>query len=127
MRATMAEQIAIHEKLREVCKTVEGLCVYAEGWDDARVAKEVAPRLTTNHVAYVRKQMGIGKLRPVATPGEQVAKDIEELQHFIVEVMQGYDRVTKRLTALSATLDGLERRVSAFEQTNVVPLEARRL
>jgi uncharacterized coiled-coil protein SlyX len=117
MRATMAEQIAIHEKLREVCKTVEGLCVYAQDWDDAAVAKEVAPRLTANHVAYVRKQMGIGKL---VAPKEQTTKDIEELQHFIVEVMQGYSRVTKQLTDLAA-------RVSALEQTNVVPLEARRL
>ena len=117
MRATMAEQIAINAKLQEVCKSTEGICLFSEGWNDKRVAAEVAPRLTENHVAYVRKQMGFGVLRTIT---KNDAKDIEELQAFIVQLVQGFERLTQQYTGLAA-------RVKALEGAEVIPLEARRL
>ena len=106
IRATMQEQIAINAKLGEVCKAVNGLCVYAEGWDDARVAAEVNPRLGARHVVYVRSQMGFGKLKPFTN-----AKDIEELQKFIVSLVQGFENLTKQHTKLTQRVEALEKGV----------------
>jgi len=102
----MQEQIAINSKLSEVCKAVNGLCVYAEGWDDARVAAEVNPRLGARHVVYVRSQMGFGKLKITN------AKDIEELQKFIVSLVQGFENLTKQHTKLTQRVEALEQRLT---------------
>jgi len=83
-----ANQIVAVEKAlaRCVVKTGPETCVYADGWDDGRVAFEAIPEFKGNAysaVGRLRIQLGYGKLRAgrktvdVSDPIEAAYKDLE--------------------------------------------------
>ena len=76
-------------KLIEAHGVVDGeRYVYADGWDDARVAAEVGDGVTEASIAY-RRKAAFGKLRTrmPALPVPSESATIEELRHRI-EVLE---------------------------------------
>lgn len=53
---THLEIVALAEKLRAVCSTVNGMAKYAEGWSDERVSSEF-PDLKPSNVSSLRNTM----------------------------------------------------------------------
>jgi len=130
--ATMQEQFAINEKLKEVCTKGEGgYCVFAEGWNDKAVAEAIAPRLNGNHVALVRRNMGYGVIKPVFNAGlpREVVETLDRIEQGYAEhrglVMTLADRyaefkeilvrVTKEMDELKERMEALKERVSIME------------
>jgi hypothetical protein len=61
----MKQRLEVYEVLKVVCKAVDGVAVYDQGWSDSNVAELASSQLgyyvNPKHVLYVREQM-IGEL-----------------------------------------------------------------
>jgi hypothetical protein len=80
------QTIALSDKLREVCKMLDGGAVYAEGWSDEHVLKIMGSAYNLQNVASLRRVMFgniKGKSRDV-TIQELVAR-IEHLESWASE------------------------------------------
>lgn len=123
--ATMQEQFAINEKLKEVCTKGEGgFCVFAEGWNDKAVAEAIAPRLNGNHVALVRRNMGYGVVKPVFNAGlprevvetlDRIEQGYAEHRGLVMALADRYAEFKEILVRVSKDVDDLKERVSIIE------------
>lgn len=87
--ATFKDRMQIHKLLEEhLIRHDDGLYTYAEGWSDARIAKEVNGALNEEHVSTHRKlEFGLlvrGRGAPTVKPGriallEKRVADLEEM------------------------------------------------
>ena len=66
-RVTPAERYAMSLLLQRHCSSVGNESVYAEGWDDEKIAAETG--LQPNHVAYFRREV-MGPLKRKEPVGE---------------------------------------------------------
>lgn len=122
MRLTLTypDRSKIEARLHQVCKRPEGseFAVYAWGYDDEQVAKEMTEALgkqvTKTHVSGIRKPI-IGPLREARTPAAKSAdaemNEIREIwgalrgdadEHVLFR--QAINRIEKRLDALERRL-----------------------
>lgn len=90
--ASHAEVFAIYNKLREVCAAHDGEAVYAEGWDNERVRREVAPRLLVHHVHRMRTE-SIGPLKKPDVEAD-LRTEVRDLRVLIVTL---YERLNEPL------------------------------
>ena len=60
---SFAEKIELANVLKRHARTVDGLCVYDEGWSDERVMAHFAGRVTLTNVRNIRRQI-MGNLKP---------------------------------------------------------------
>lgn len=58
-----AEKIELANVLKRHARTVDGLCVYDDGWSDERVMTYFAGRVTLTNVRNIRRQI-MGNLKP---------------------------------------------------------------
>lgn len=67
--STLTEKLAMKELLDQHLKPIgnKGYFKYAKGWDDARIASETSPLLTTYHAKHVRVQL-FGNIKREAKP-----------------------------------------------------------
>lgn len=59
-KMTQAEMVNLADSLRAHCAVDpnrKGFCLYEEGWDDERVAKEAGERFTLHHVRHLRQAL----------------------------------------------------------------------
>ncbi len=83
--ASNAEVIAVHEKLKAVIVAIEGekdVVRYLDGWSDERVQKEVAPRLTPEHVGRLRTEM-FGRLKRADKDDPVLAEEVARHRRLI--------------------------------------------
>lgn len=110
-RASHSQAIDINDLLRKVCKTVDKMAVYDEGWSDERVATELG--LGENSVSNIRTEK-FGPLR---------RRDVEAAQVDTIKNM------SYMLASAIGEIQDLRRRVDALENArgNVqqfLPLQA---
>jgi hypothetical protein len=123
--ATMQEQFAINEKLKDVCKpSVDGFCAYADGWNDKAVAEAIAPRLNGNHVALVRRNMGYGVIKPTFNAGlprevvetlERIEAGYAEHRGLVMALAERYAEFKEILVRVSKDVDELKETKSIME------------
>lgn len=101
----------LHDRVVQLPKQNEDdpqLCEYEEGWDDERIAREIAPDLTAVHAGNLRQNM-FGRLFVKAAPEQN--KRIEELERKLAEQGAKMAELISKHDKLCATLT-LERTAS---------------
>jgi len=96
MRKTMThvQAVALGEKLRTICETKCGVAVYAEGWDDARVVREMGDAYSDVSVRNLRAAM-FGPLPKPSKPASiaELQARIERLEEWAAQrPVQGFRR-----------------------------------
>lgn len=82
-------------------ETSPQLCEYEEGWDDDRIAKEIAADLTAQHAGNLRMNM-FGRL--FVKSGNDLAKRVEELERKLTEQGAKMAELISKHDKLCATL-----------------------
>lgn len=101
----------LHDVIVQLPKQNENdpqLCEYKEGWNDDRVAKEIAPDLNVAHSGNLRQNM-FGKLFIRSVPDQ--SKRIDELERKLAEQGAKLAEFISKYDKLCATLT-LERTAS---------------
>jgi len=104
-RASHNQAIIIHDLLRKVCKTVDTLAVYSEGWSDERVAEELG--LGLNSVQN-RRNEEYGALRTHRRRDAEAAQvdTIKNMSYMLANAIGEIQDLRRRVDALEKARGG---------------------
>lgn len=117
-RVTWQKSAEIVALIRANSKIVEGIVIYDDGWDDARVATETG--VVIDSVRY-RRNVDLGPTRKPPTqkaaPTEVATPDTDALLSMIAELKSDVERVSKALRNV-AVEGNFERAYRILENQN---------
>lgn len=83
VRLSFIQRLAVHDELKKHCTTgPNGVAIFAEGWDDHKVAEIVGAPVTHKHVASIRRET-IGDLIRSAAPPTDIESRLTQIEDYL--------------------------------------------